>query len=131
MVRPLQATYWLLSALIAIGFFVTSGFYGWAAILLWTVLVLPMAIQVRRAAKATTSSWPPRPILGAWLAALVTSFAAGLIPEVLSPNSVPSLKWALGGLGWALAGLGWVSVLLSSIVVCWATYDRTVGAGAA
>ena len=35
--RHLESSVWLVSALLAVAFFFVAGFYGWAAIILWSV----------------------------------------------------------------------------------------------
>ena len=124
MPRLLETTLWLLSAVLATVFYFVSGFYAWAAILVWTILVLPLALGRRRTASVAGQRWPPRPVIRMWAAALVASLAAGVVLTMVDSSSA---AWV----GWIHFVLAWVAVLLSATVMVWVTYDRTTRSGAA
>ena len=118
MTRSLERTCWILAALIAAGFFLLVGYYGWASLAIWTLLVLPLAIRKRREASASGHSWPAPPVLLAWGSGVVVCFLAGLFPLLVSAGSPP--------VSLAIAAFSWIGAALSLGVITLVTYDNVV-----
>jgi hypothetical protein len=118
MTRSLERICWILAALIAAGFFLLAGYYGWASLAIWTLLVLPLVLRKRRQLSASGHSWPATPVLLAWASGVAVSFFAGLGPLLVSAGSTL--------VGLAIAAFSWIGAALSLGVIALVTYDNVV-----
>jgi len=61
MPRPVETALWLVGAILAIACYFLSVFYGWASVLVWTVIAFPLMVRRRTGARSlATRSWRPR-----------------------------------------------------------------------
>jgi len=119
MTRPVELTLWVLSAILAAAFFLLSGFYGWATILVWTVLVAPLTWRRHRQAALVGARWPPQSVVLPWGLALVLSLAAGVVPQLLPSSPTADAS------GWLAAALSWAALILSLGTILLVTYDAS------
>jgi len=122
MPRPVETALWLLSAILAIGCYFLSGFYGWATVLVWTVLVLPLVV-IRQRRGVLARELLSRTLVRVWLVAVAASMLTGLGP-LFRPRAPRILEWAMV----ILALTGFVA---SAIVICGVTYKAVIRPGRA
>ena len=83
---------WICSAALFVAAYVFTGFYGWAAIFIWGLVVIPLArLTIRRLTTRHRTLEVHRIALarrGAWLLAVGTLFA-GFAPPLLAPYQTP------------------------------------------
>jgi hypothetical protein len=116
MIRFLSVLFWLLSAAGAVAFVFLSGFYGWAAILIWTVLVLPCTLYQRR---QLDGKWPPPTMVRLWVIAITLNLAAGIVPPFASMVSLPQSFANL--LGWFLVVVMWSGLVAAVALLAYIT----------
>ena len=112
MTRFLSLACWLVSAAIAIAFALWWGFYGWAAILIWTVLVLPCTLHLRR---QLNGEWPSVTIVRLWAIAITMNLAAGILPPVLSVLTLPDTIGSV--VGWVLVTVIWSGLVAAVLLL--------------
>ena len=117
MPRPVETALWLLSAILAVGCYFLSGFYGWATVLVWTVLVLPLVV-IRQRRGVVARELLSRTLVRVWLVAVAASMLTGFGP-LFRPRAPRILEWAMV----ILALTGFVA---SAIVICGVTYKAVV-----
>jgi hypothetical protein len=109
--RFLAVTFWIFSAVAAVAFAVLFGFYGWAAILVWSVLVLPAAVSLREHQR----DWPSPTVVRLWILAVSLNLAAGILPPVFS--RVFSSSRLAEVVGWLLVVLIWSGAVAAILVI--------------
>jgi hypothetical protein len=115
-----EQLYWLASAVLALGFFAGAGYYGWASIIIWTVLVSPGVVAAHRRAARRGARWP-RPIwVRAWAFALVACTLAGVVPMLAAGR----LRMFGAVVGWVFVTVSWAGALASLVVVWCVTQER-------
>ena len=109
--RFMAITFWIFSAIAAVAFAIFFGFYGWAAILVWSVIVLPAAVYLRERQR----DWPSPTVVRLWILAVSLNLAAGILPPVLS--RLFSSSRLADVIGWVLVVLIWSGVVAALMVV--------------
>jgi len=66
---------------VAIGCYFLSGFYGWASVLVWTVLAFPLIVLQRRR-RVMGTDWPSRALVRVWIVAVGASVLTAFGPLV-------------------------------------------------
>jgi len=133
MTRLVEVTFWLLSAAAAVAAAFLLGYFGWAAIIVWTTLVLPCAWYRHR--RLASPSWPSPVLRQLWGIAVVFNLAWGLLPMLLVRfPAAPDADYPI--LGALFGGLAWIGIVLSAFVVgmvTWGVLQRpsSIDAGAA
>ena len=117
MPRLIETVLWLLCAILAIGCYFLAGFYGWASILIWTVLALPLILMRRRRSRPS-GEWPSRPLVWIWIVAVALSVLVGFGP-LFRPRAPRVLEWTM-------VMLAWIGFISSAIVICRVTYEAVV-----
>jgi len=124
-IRVLSIAFWLISAAAAVASAVLFGYFGWAAILFWTVLVLPCTLYQRR---QMNGHWPSRTMLRLWAIAIGLNVVGGVVPPFFSVLTLPD--GAGGVLGWILVTIIWSGVVASVMLLVWVTSTAIRHAGA-
>jgi len=117
MPRPVQTALWFFGAILAVGCYFLSGFYGWASVLVWTVVALPLIVLDRRRG-AARKDWPSGAVVKMWVVAVALSVVVGF-GSLFRPRSPAPVEWAMVVLAWA-------GFITSAIVICRVTYEAVV-----
>ena len=125
MIRVLSIACWLVSAAAAVASAVLFGYLGWAAILFWTVLVLPCTLYQRL---QMNGRWPSPTMLRLWAIAIGLSLVGGIVPPLLSVFTLPDGPATV--LAWILVAIVWSGAVASVMVVVWVTATAIHHAGA-
>ena len=112
MTRVLLISFWLFSAAVVVASSFLLGYFGWAAILIWTVLVLPCTLALR---KQRNDQWPSQTIRRLWAIAVISTLAGNIPPFIFSFLTLPEV---IGRpIGWILICLIWSGLVASLAVV--------------
>jgi hypothetical protein len=122
MPRPVETALWLSCAIVAIGCYFLSGFYGWASVLVWTVVAFPLIVMHRRRSVVGTD-WPSRALVRVWMVAVTASVLTGfgLLFRPRAPRVVE----------WAMVVVAWTGFIASAVVISRVTYVAVVRPGRA
>jgi len=112
MVRFLSISFWLLSAALAVVFVVVFGFYGWAAILIWSALVLPITLYQRQ---RLNRSWPSQSLRNLWILAVLLNLSAGILPPIISTLSLSETVGSI--VGWVVVAVSWSGAVAALLVL--------------
>jgi len=112
MVRLLSIAFWILSAALAVAFAVVFGLYGWAAILVWSVLVLPLTVYQRQ---RLNRSWPSQSIRNLWILAVLLNIGAGILPPIVSTLALSETVGSI--VGWILVAVIWSGAVAALLVL--------------
>jgi hypothetical protein len=116
MTRALSIAFWLVSAAAAIASAVLFGYLGWAAILFWTVLVLPCTLYQRR---RMNGHWPSATMLRLWAIAIGLNVLGGIVPPLFSTLTLPDGVGTV--VAWILVTIIWSGVVASVMLLLWIT----------
>jgi hypothetical protein len=125
MIRVLSIAFWIVSAAAAIASAVLFGYFGWAPILLWTVLVLPFTLYQRR---QMNGHWPSPTMLRLWAIAIGLNVVGGIVPPFFSVLTLPDGAGTV--LAWILVAVMWSGVVASVMLLLWVTGTAIRHAGA-
>ena len=114
---------WFGIGVLAVLFSLNAGFYGWAGILVWSALVLPLAWRERRRARRSGRVWPARWLLATWTAALLAAVVTGAGFILLELTYPVAPTWA----GWLIVVAEWAGLPLAVVTLVMVTCSATVG----
>ena len=112
MSRVLSIAFWIFSAAAAVASSLLLGYYGWAAILIWTVLVLPCTLIQREQRKG---EWPSQTVRRLWAIAIIFNLVGGILPFFVSFVTLPGIVGSV--IGWILLSLIWGGLVAALAVV--------------